>query len=369
MSSLFWNNLRRILRSRVNIIFMIILPVVLILFIMSTGIGKGNLVCGVVDLDDTEFTRDFIRSAQSQSIVKKISEGEINAKLVNQTIDCAVVIQKGFTEKLIRGEATRIKSYSLQETNQTAPLMTNINSYLNSARNIAVSSGGSSEKFYQGLAVYNNGSFGVDYETVKNKEILFEKTSIALGFLVMSMLFLSSFAPMIMIRDKENRTFFRIISAPITMRKYMLTNIASFFAVSIIQILLIFFFLTQVVRAELGSTVFEMIILSLIFSLVCVSMGVAINTISRDARQSGLISSLVLSPLCMLGGCWWPIDFMPDILQKIANFVPTTWIMRSYDKVLHGAGIGGTMNEILVMLAFAAVFFLLGSWRKTEVAN
>lgn len=369
MSSLFWNNLRRIVRSKANIIFMLILPVVLILFIMSTGFSRGSLVCGVVDLDNTEFTRGFIRSIEAQSVVKNISEEEINAKLVNQTMDCAIVIQKGYTEKLIRGEETKIKSYSLQETNQTVPLMTNINSYLNSARNIAVSSGGNIEKFYQGLDTYNNGNFDVEYETVKNKEILFEKTTAALGFLVMSMLFLSSFAPMIMIRDKENKTFFRIISAPITMRKYMVTNIASFFAVSIIQVLLIFFFLSTVVRAELGSTVFEMIILSLIFSLVCVSMGVAINTISRDARQSGLISSLVLSPLCMLGGCWWPLDFMPDILQKIANFVPTTWIMRSYDKVLHGAGIGGTMNEILIMLAFAVVFFLLGSWRKTEVTN
>jgi ABC-2 type transport system permease protein len=71
----------------------------------------------------------------------------------------------------------------------------------------------------------------------------------------------------------------------------------------------------------------------------------------------------------MLGGCWWPMSFMPDILQKIANFVPATWIMKAYNSLLTGKSLMDVADKLLIMVVFSVVFFLLASWKKTDIAK
>jgi len=47
----------------------------------------------------------------------------------------------------------------------------------------------------------------------------------------------------------------------------------------------------------------------------------------------------------MLGGCWWPIEYMPELLKKISNFVPPSWAMKAYEKIITGAGLFEIKNE------------------------
>lgn len=366
---LFITNLKRILRKKTNIMFMIIIPVVLITFVMASGNFEGEIRCGVVDNDKTRFSQDMIQNLKKRNNIEIIGEDEIKKKLVDQTINCAVLIGKGFTSGLIEGKDVKIRSFSIQETNLSAPFIVNVESYLNAAQNIAVSAGGDVEKFYTGMGYYNSGNITAHYEIVRNRERSVSQTSAGLGFLVMNMLFLSSLSAMIMIRDKQSKTLFRTFSAPVTVKKYMLANIASFFTISVVQITLIFLFMIYVVKADMGASTADLYSLTLVFSLVCVSMAVAINTVSRDLRQSGLFLTMLLSPMCMLAGCWWPRSLMPEVLQKIADFVPPTWIMKAYDKVLRGGGLASVLNEVLIMLAFSLIFFLLASWRKTDIAE
>ena len=71
----------------------------------------------------------------------------------------------------------------------------------------------------------------------------------------------------------------------------------------------------------------------------------------------------------MLGGCYWDINFMPDILVKISKFMPTSWVMQAVSKVLYGgAAISGIMVELLVLLLFSGVFFAAGLAKKVEIS-
>ena len=91
-----------------------------------------------------------------------------------------------------------------------------------------------------------------------------------------------------------------------------------------------------VFKLNLGLNPMNLVVASLFFSLVCVSLGTAVNSYAKDLHKAGIMSSLLLSPMCMLGGCWWPLNIMPKFLQDISNFIPTTWIMKSYNDLLVG---------------------------------
>ena len=48
-------------------------------------------------------------------------------------------------------------------------------------------------------------------------------------------------------------------------------------------------------------------------------------------------------------------DMMPEGMQKIANAVPTTWVMKGVDSVVSGVGNYGTC--LAALFGFLVVFF------------
>ena len=350
-------------------VFMVFVPVALISFIYVAAINPSMAKCGVIDYDNTEFTQSVIKSLEGKCEIKYIKEEDIQRKIFGQTLDMAVIIDKGFTTGIINKEDVKLRVLNLQETNISLPLKLSLDSFVNAAANVAAYAGGDSSKFYEGMKSYESGAFKTEFKKIDRTGAENGKTRAQMGFLVMGMLFLSTMAGMIMIEDKEKRVYYRVISGPIKVSKYMMQSLISFYTISVLQVVLIFFFMYVILKVDFGAAMGPMIVVSLIFSLFCVALGVAINTISKDQRQSAVIMSLLLSPMCMLGGAWWPMEFMPKLLQKIAQFVPVTWVMKAYEKLINGGTLINTINEILVILAFTALFLLLASWKRVDVAK
>lgn len=51
-------------------------------------------------------------------------------------------------------------------------------------------------------------------------------------------------------------------------------------------------------------------------------IGVAVS-LAGNPTAVGIIGNLVSFPLAILGGLWWPLDFMPEIIQQIGHRLPT----------------------------------------------
>jgi ABC-2 type transport system permease protein len=63
----------------------------------------------------------------------------------------------------------------------------------------------------------------------------------------------------------------------------------------------------------------------------------------------------------MLGGVYWPIDVVPDLMQKIAMAVPQTWAMSGFKEIISGSLHAGTLlKDIGALLGFTVLFFFVG---------
>lgn len=183
----------------------------------------------------------------------------------------------------------------------------------------------------------------------------------------MNMLFLSTNMISIILKDKKSNVYFRIFSTPISVKKYMIQNIASFLVILLVQISLIFYFMVKVFNANFGPSIWNMFILFFIFAIVSVSISVLIASISKSIRQASTVITLISTPMCMLGGCFWPRDIMPSVLQNVSNFVPTTWVLKGAEKLASGGNLTVIYKEIFILGLFAITFILLSSWRKVDI--
>lgn len=367
--TVFQNNIKRILKKRRNIIIILVIPMIFTALQVVSAKSGTPMTIGIADNDRTELTEMIKETLKGKTNLVELKEEEIKEKVINNTINYAIVIDKDFTDNIIEGNEVAIKSYSLQNSINAIPVKLNLESFVNAAKNIGKASGGNSKRFYEGLNNYKSGYFTAEYRGVESTTMDKGETIRVLGFLIMSMVFLSSFAATIIIEDKKTKIFNRLISTPLTMKSYMLQNILSFLAVSVVQIIGMFYVVIKVFKVDLGTSINSMFVLFVIFALVCVSLGVAISSVSNDIRQSNIWGNLVNLPICMLGGCLWPREVMPTSLINLSNFVPTTWALKAAEKILNGQSILSISNEIGILLLFTLVFFLLASWRKTDVVK
>ena len=367
--TIFFNNIKRILKKKINIIMMIVVPVLFIVVSMAATGSGGNFNIGIVDNDNTKLTNMLIEELGNKASIKKVNEAEIKSNIINMKIDYAIVFHKDFTKNIIDGKDAKLKSYSIKETDATVPIKMYIDSFISTAKNISAAVPGNEEKFYSGFDFYKDGSFQAEYKSIELKEFG-KKTSItSLGFLIMCILFLSSFATTLIIEDKKSGTYYRIFSTPIRIKSYMLQNILSFIAVALLQVGLVLAIMMAVFKADFGPSPINVFVVMSIFAIVAVALGVVVSSLSKDERQVSTLSSLINIPILMLGGCFWPREVMPSFLQKIGDFVPTTWGLKAAERVINGSSLIGVSKEITIMLLFIVVFFLLSSWRKADIAK
>jgi ABC-2 type transport system permease protein len=364
--TIFLNNLRRIFKSKYNLVYMVILPVILIIVIIGLNSGNPQFSIAVVDNDNTKLTKTLIQRLEKENEIKYLAQDEIKNSLINSKSDYAIVIPKGFTQSLIHGEESKINGYAINGINYVMAPKNSIENFISSIKAIAKASHGDEELFYEGLDKYKQGSFKIKYERLDNSKVSKKTTSRALGFLVFNMLMLGTSIARITLKDKKNKIYNRILGGPIKPRNYTLQNLLSFLVVVILQVVIIFIFMINVFKITFPSLI-NMFLLFLIFCVFVVAFGLFISSNSKDMTTASALSTLMVTPMAMIGGCFWSIELMPKTLQNISKFVPVSWMMQSADKLLYNGSMYSVLKEISIVVLFTIVFLLLASWRKKDV--
>jgi ABC-2 type transport system permease protein len=109
-------------------------------------------------------------------------------------------------------------------------------------------------------------------------------------------------------------------------------------------------------KFRLGSQYPLVLLVLVVYGWAAGSLGVLIGSvIQRDDKIVGLC---VLATMIMaaLGGCWWPLEIVPETVQRIAHITPVAWALAALHQLI---SFGGGLREILpalgVLAGFAAV--------------
>lgn len=368
---IFANNLKRIFKNKLQLFLIIIIPTLFMipitLGINSTNDSKHAPKVGIIDLDKTNFTATIAYNLAAKAKITAVPQEKIQERLITSEVDYVVVINKGFTNNLIKGEKAEVKGYYLKDSVRSIPVQKYMESYMGAAKKIARTSGGDEKMFYQGLKQYKNASLTMDYKVLA--EIDRYKSYMSLGIFVMFMLFTTVLYTTLILTDKENKTFYRTITAPVTVKSYMLQNILSFLLISFIQITIILIVLKTFVGVYLGDSMFKMYLLFLAISVVCVSLGVAISSLSKSVIQASFTGLFITFPMSFLGGCWWENEMSTNLVRAIGKFTPVYWGMEGVNKLLNEQSISSISGDIFIMMLFAVVFFFFGTWRREDIMN
>ncbi|MFJ7888314.1 ABC transporter permease [Lysinibacillus xylanilyticus] len=366
------NSIKRIFRKRTNILFMLVIPILMNLFLISAATKDVKYNLGILDQDSTPFTKELVSKMQEKYNVTLLTPSDdVKDLIVNKKLDIAFTFQSGFTADMLEGKDVAAISYALEASNVARPVQVYVSSYISSAKQIATSAKENEDVFYKGLEAYNKNAFAVEYKSfstgVSEKDVNNAVTS--LGYIAFGMLFLISFSTSLILEDKLTGVYDRITATPLTRSSYFSQHMLASFLVAAIQVLLLISSLPKLVDISYGSTSnqqLEVIAVFLALALACVAIGVAISRFSKSALMASSLTALINIPMLMLGGCFWPREIMPDFMQRISDFMPTTWFLQAGETVLYGKGLNGAIPELSYLIGFAALLLIVTFAFKSE---
>ena len=366
--TVFLNIIKRLLKNKVQIGIMFILPFLpLIPIVLDNSEGTMQTInIGFVDQDQTEVTQSIKEGLGLSTHIIEIEEQKVEESINTSSIDYALVIPKGYTEGLINQDVKNIQGYAKEEKDLTPIIRKLVDGYVNPAKDIAVMTNGNREAFNQGFAAFHDQYLKEVEKEMSNAPK--KNTNIAWGMVVQFVMFSSIFASTIIVNDKENKTFFRTLYAPISLKSYMVQSILSFLVISLLQIYLIAAVLVYGFDIQLGSSFVTMISFLSLIALVSVSFGIAISSISKNSTQSTMVGSGLTTLMCMVGGAWG-MKPTSEIISSIGKLMPVTWIMEAIEEINRGVALSEITNHIIVLITFVIIFFLLGTWKKVDIVK
>jgi ABC-2 type transport system permease protein len=170
--------------------------------------------------------------------------------------------------------------------------------------------------------------------------------------------------------EKKVGSFRRLMAAPISKASLLAGKVLPNFLTAIIQTLVIFAFgvfglgLMGFTPVELGKDPVALGIAILLIALCSSALGVVIASIARTENQIGGLSTLILWGLGTLGGSIIPFFILEAMLGPIPMALPHYWANRALDNIMvRGMVLADVSLELIVLLGFSLVFFLVGLWR------
>jgi len=170
--------------------------------------------------------------------------------------------------------------------------------------------------------------------------------------------------------EKKLGSFRRLMAAPISRTALLAGKVLPNFLTALIQSAIIFLFGAYGLRLfgfkalALGNDPFALLAAVLLIALVSSALGVLIAALARTENQIGGLSTLLLWGLGTLGGSIIPYFILENMLGPIPKALPHYWANRALDNIMvRGMGLADVRIELMALLGFAIVFFLVGLWR------
>lgn len=180
------------------------------------------------------------------------------------------------------------------------------------------------------------------------------------GYAVMYVFFITTSMGSSLRRERDHGTLRRLLSTPVSRADFLGGKMLATVAIGLLQVFVLFAVGAVFFKLDLGGDPLAFLLLSV--ALVCAAAAIGLAAATTRLRGAVLTAPLIISAL--LGGCIFPLDLMPPLMRTLSMFVPHSWALTGFqDLMVRGQGLQDILPQIVVLLAFAAVFFAIAAHR------
>lgn len=376
-------------KERTSLMMMFVAPIVFIV-VISFGFKVGGsseatqvtYPIGIVNLDNGAKSIQLVEllKANEALLITEGTEADIEKAVQGNKLAIGILIPEGFSDAF--GKTTLPVELMKLQDNENTMVVTGI---LNNLLQQMVIGSKAGEVASQTLATMNIGTA----ETQKEQQTVVESaylsqmdqpqisvqvetatpevtgednlSSMAIGILVLFIMFFVSSGAGAMFEEKEMGTWNRVKSTPTkdisVLGGYVLGN----FILGWIQVGTLIIFSKTVFHINWGNSPVALVLLFSAFLLAIIGLGTALSSFVKTKNQLASLTPIIIMPTSLIAGCMWPAEIMPKVMIQLANFVPQRWVLIGMtDLITRGKAVESILLPTGILMIFAVVFFMTG---------
>jgi ABC-2 type transport system permease protein len=161
--------------------------------------------------------------------------------------------------------------------------------------------------------------------------------------------------------ERQIGTLRRLLVSPTRKGLYLFATISGQVILALLQMILLLLFGTFVMKINWGNAPGALMAVMAAAALAAAGIGTAFGAFVKTPGQANGVAIMSGMMMALLGGCWYPIELFPAVIQNLTRIFPTRWAMEGVLNIaLRGGGLPSVLPHIGVLLAFALVFFAVG---------
>jgi len=177
-------------------------------------------------------------------------------------------------------------------------------------------------------------------------------TQLVGGWAVQFLLFALTASATGLFWEKEQGIFQRVLSAPVSRSHILWSKFLYGISLGLIQ-LVVLFMAGQVLYGIEVTAQLPMLMLACVFAAAaCTSFGMLIAAISPTQESARGLSTFAILFMSAIGGAWFPVSFMPQLIQKFSKLTLVYWSMEGFTQVLWAHA---SLVELLPTLGYLAL--------------
>lgn len=354
MVAVFWKDLRLIVRDRVALVGAIVVPILVISLIAGALLDNGDrtrLLLPVVDEDEGPVATAFTKLLDEHAEVRTVSRDEAE-RLVRDDNDAAaaLVFPTGLSRAYLQGQPAGIElltdpaqAHGLQAIRVLLLLM---------------------DQEAQALA-----------DPLSEDLIVVEKTSLTgsrtevdsfdenvPGFALLFVLIVVIFGTSMALHDERDwGTLPRLLVAPAGFTWMIIGKLGARFVLGLVQMLALLLWAAWFFGVSLGPSPAAVVLLSAAMVFTTVAVGLVVAGLAGTREQTQPLSLAVVMLVSLLGGLWFPPEFVPEWMRDLQPWVYTSWAMAGMnDLVLRDRGLDAIQGSVSILFGYGVVALIIG---------
>lgn len=356
--------LRQIARDRRSLGVLLFLPLfLLVMFGYAISLDVKNAAVAVVDLDKSRQSRQLLRgfSHSEQFDLRWFLDDvtRLEPMILQETVKGALVIPRGFSEALLRGEEASVQVL-VDGTNGTTG-----SALLGYMQAVVIDYAGTLQEAR--LGVETTEVLPIDYRPRVwfNPEL--ESNQYLIPGLVAFILVVTAVisTALSVVREKELGTLEQIAASPLRPADLILGKTLPYMVISAVIAASVFVASYIFFGVGVAGSLLWLAGVTLLFLFACLGLGIFISSIAETQQVAFLIAILsTFLPSFILSGFVFPIENMPTPIQAVTYLVPARYYLSALRAImLKGAGVSVFWPDIVFLALFAAVTVGAGVFR------
>jgi ABC-2 type transport system permease protein len=186
----------------------------------------------------------------------------------------------------------------------------------------------------------------------------------AIGLVVFYTMIQAAMIVSLTLRDLEQGILKRIMVSPAAPYAYVAGNGAAALLIMSIQVLVFVGFINFIFPVRTGLGFFQLLPILLVFNVTSIGFGFLVCALSDTSSGAMLIASITVMFSSLMGGSFFPVDFMSDFMQKLAFAFPQYWVMKAIRQTQSGSPFAESGLSLAILLLFGLLFVLIQSALK-----